>query len=249
MTELIYKLFSLTHRVAIVTGASRGIGAALADGLALAGAQVIALARSANPAAPVAAGVVYRSCDVTDESKFRRVCEEAFRRHGRLDILINSAGVTLPGDDLGSFDRTISVNLRAAYACASLAAERMKPAGRGSIINVTSLGSVVGFPGNPAYVAAKGGLRMLTKALANDLGPLGIRVNNLAPGYIRTTMTAQTHADPTEHRRRLSHMILPRWGEASDLVGAAIFLASDASSYVTGQDIFVDGGWTAKGLI
>jgi NAD(P)-dependent dehydrogenase (short-subunit alcohol dehydrogenase family) len=106
----------------------------------------------------------------------------------------------------------------------------------------------MGFPRNPGYVAAKGGLRMLTKALALDLGCHGIRVNNLAPGYVRTAMTEASHADPVLHGERLRHMILPRWGLPDDLVGAAVFLASDASAYVTGSDLFVDGGWTAKGL-
>lgn len=103
-------------------------------------------------------------------------------------------------------------------------------------------------PGNPAYGAAKGGLRLLTKSLALDYGPSGIRVNALAPGYIQTDMTAKSFADPDEHERRRRHTCLGRWGRVEDLVGTAIFLASDASAYITGQDIFVDGGWTAKGL-
>jgi len=119
----------------------------------------------------------------------------------------------------------------------------------GSIINITSIGSVVGFPGNPGYVASKGGLRMMTKALAVDYGQAGIRVNAIAPGYIETAMTAGSFADPELHEQRRRHTCLGRWGSVSDMVGAAIFLASDASSYVTGQDLIVDGGWTAKGLV
>ena len=108
---------------------------------------------------------------------------------------------------------------------------------------------MLGFPNNPGYVAAKGGLRMLTKALAVDHGADDIRVNNLAPGYVHTDMTKTSWADAAAREDRARHTVLGRWGEPQDLVGAAIFLASDASSYVTGQDIFVDGGWTAKGLV
>lgn len=240
--------FSLHGRVAIVTGASRGIGAAIAGGLAQAGARVAGLSRSATPAGEDGARLVHETCDVTDGDRFAAVCRRLMDVHGRIDVLVNAAGISLAGQGTEIFDTTLAVNLRAPFVTCSIVAEHMKAAGRGSIINVTSLGSVLGFPGNPAYVAAKGGLRMLTRALAEDLGPHGIRVNNLAPGYIHTAMTARSHADPTEHQRRRRHTMLGRWGEPADLIGPAVFLASDAAAYVTGQDLFVDGGWTAKGL-
>jgi gluconate 5-dehydrogenase len=119
----------------------------------------------------------------------------------------------------------------------------------GAIINVASIGGLTGFPDNPGYVASKGGLRLLTKALAVDHGPRGIRVNTLVPGYIHTEMTAASYADPERHAQRAHHTCLGRWGEVEDLVGAAVFLASDASRYMTGQDLVIDGGWTAKGLV
>ena len=118
----------------------------------------------------------------------------------------------------------------------------------GSIAVVTSIGALQGFPGNPAYVASKGGLRMLSKALALDWGELNIRVNALAPGYIETDMTKGSFNDPAKREARSARTMLGRWGKASELVGAAIFLMSDASSYMTGADLVVDGGWTAKGL-
>lgn len=246
MTPAVARLFALDGRTAIVTGASRGIGAAIASGLAGAGARVFGLARSALPV-EAAAGVDYRACDVTDAAAFAAVCAEA----GRVDVLVNAAGITLPAataaERLANFAPTLDVDLRAVYACCMAAVPRM-PRG-GSIVNVTSINSVLGFPGNPAYVAAKGGLRMLTRALAVDLGEAGIRANNLAPGYVHTAMTAASHADPALHEQRRRHTILGRWGEPGDMVGAAIFLASDASAYVTGQDLFVDGGWTAKGMV
>lgn len=250
--DFLGKVFSLTGRVAIVTGGSRGIGATLANGLAQAGALVYALGRSAQAQETLVEGVAYRSLDVCDDGAFAALCEEAFAQHRNLSVLVNAAGVTLPNpsqiQSLADFEQTLAVNLRAPYACMRAAAERMKRSGGGSIINITSIGSVLGFPGNPGYVAAKGGLRMLTKAMAMDLAEAKIRVNALAPGYVHTQMTAKSYNTPELHQERQDRMILPRWGEPGDLVGAAIFLASDASAYMTGQDLFVDGGWTAKGL-
>ncbi len=245
----IHELFSLENRVAIVTGASRGIGFALAEGLASAGAAVLAVARTRTPAGGFAGQVEYRACDVTQG--IEELCKEVVRRHGRLDVLVNAAGISVPAisaaDRLAAFDLTVAVNLRAVYAACIAAADHMKDGG--SIINVTSIASNLGFPDNPGYVASKGGVRALSKALALDLGRRGIRVNALAPGYIRTEMTERSFQDARAHEDRRRHTCLGRWGTTQDLVGAAIFLASNASAYVTGQDIFVDGGWTAKGLI
>jgi NAD(P)-dependent dehydrogenase (short-subunit alcohol dehydrogenase family) len=242
------ELFSLKGKVAVVTGASRGIGACLATALGRAGAHVIGVARSAR--AP-GQDFAYRRLDVTNGAAFRRFCAEVSRQRGRLDVLVHAAGISVPEspDRAEAFSRTIDVNLKAAYGCALAASEEMKKSGGGSIIHVTSINSVRGFPGNPGYVASKGGLRMLTQALAVDLGPHNIRVNNLAPGYIRTAMTEASFADPERYEQRRRHVVLGRWGEPQDLVGAALFLASDASAYVTGQDLFVDGGWTVKGLV
>ena len=145
-----------------------------------------------------------------------------------------------------TFARTISVNLVAAYQTAMIAAAWMRESS--SIVFVTSINSALGFPGNPGYVAAKGGLRQLTRALALDLAPRGIRVNALAPGYVRTSMTEGSYANAEQRAARTSRTMLGRWGEPHDMVGPAIFLLSRASSYMTGQDLFVDGGWTAKGL-
>jgi len=245
------KLFSLDGKTAIITGASRGIGYAIAEGLAGAGAAVVGVARSELSDEESPKGVVYKCWDVCGGSDFSDFCRNVAKDNGGLDILVNAAGITLPPgaeeDAEARFRHTIEADVMAVFRTCKSAIPFMD--GAGSIINVTSINSVLGFPDNPGYVAAKGGLRMLTKALAVDFGAAGIRVNNLAPGYVHTTMTQASWTDPELRNNRARHTILGRWGEPSDLVGAAIFLASDASSYVTGQDLFVDGGWIAKGLI
>lgn len=245
-------LFSLRGRVALVSGASRGIGLAIATGLARAGAAVVGLSTSAEPQGGLGEVVTYRQCDVTDAEAFARLCDNIVRDHGHLDVYVHAAGISLQDhpriDPVGGFARTVEVNLIAAYRCCLAVSERMVADRGGSIITITSIAGHLGFPHNPGYVASKGGLRLLTKALALDLGERHIRVNAIAPGYVRTAMTEASYQDPRRYEERVQRMIIKRWGAPEDLIGAAIFLASEASSYVTGQEIVVDGGWTAKGL-
>jgi NAD(P)-dependent dehydrogenase (short-subunit alcohol dehydrogenase family) len=238
--------FSLGGCRAIVTGASRGIGAAIAAGLADAGAEVVGVSRSGT--APDHVESI--ACDLADDVALRRAFDGYAQRHDRLDILVNAAGISLPAssDELDRFRQTIATDLTGVYATVLAAYPLLKKAGSGSVINVTSINAVRGFPGNPGYVAAKAGLSGLTRALATDFAADGIRVNALAPGYIATAMTATSFNDPTMHEERRRHTMLGRWGDPDDMIGAAIFLASPASRYMTGQEIFVDGGWTTKGL-
>jgi NAD(P)-dependent dehydrogenase (short-subunit alcohol dehydrogenase family) len=238
--------FSLDGKIAVVTGASRGIGAAIAAGFTEAGAKVFGLSRSGT--APK--GVTAIACDLSDDAAIKRAFDQIAKSDG-LDVLVNAAGISLPVDsasDLKRFRDTLATDLTGVYATILTAYPLLKKAGAGSIINLTSINSVRGFPGNPGYVAAKAGLAGLTRALANDYARDSIRVNALAPGYVATEMTAASFADPAMHEDRRRHTMLGRWGKPDDLVGAAIFLASSASAYVTGQELFVDGGWTAKGL-
>jgi NAD(P)-dependent dehydrogenase (short-subunit alcohol dehydrogenase family) len=241
------KAFSLEGKTALVTGASRGIGAAIAHGFASAGATVFGISRSGT--APE--GVAAIACNLSDDAAIRLAFDEISQQSRRLDVLVNAAGISLPGgtrDELQRFRDTLATDLTGVYATILAAYPLMRKASGGSIINVTSINSIRGFPGNPGYVAAKAGLAGLTRALATDYAGDGIRVNALAPGYVATEMTAASFADPAMHEDRRRHTMLGRWGNPDDLVGAAIFLASSASAYVTGQELFVDGGWTTKGL-
>ncbi|MGY8633311.1 SDR family oxidoreductase [Bradyrhizobium sp. 14AA] len=240
--------FSLAGKIAVVTGASRGIGAAIASGLQDAGAKVFGLSRSGT--APQ--GVTAIACDLSDDAAIESAFRTVAAQDGRLDVLVNAAGISLPAQscdsELARFRATVATDLTGVYATVLAAHPLLKNAGSAAIVNVTSINSVRGFPGNPGYVAAKAGLAGLTRALAVDYAPDGIRVNALAPGYVATEMTATSYADPVMHEARRRHTMLGRWGQPADMVGAAVFLASEASAYVTGQEIFVDGGWIAKGL-
>jgi len=196
-------------------------------------------------------GVTAIACDLSDDTAIRRAFDEFSKQSDRLDVLVNAAGISLPAgakDELRRFRDTLATDLTGVYATILAAHPLLKKAGQGSIINVTSINSIRGFPGNPGYVAAKAGLAGLTRALATDYAGDAIRVNALAPGYVATEMTAASFADPAMHEDRRRHTMLGRWGDPDDLVGAAIFLASSASAYVTGQELCVDGGWTTKGL-
>ena len=253
------QLFDLHDRTAIVTGAARGIGRAIAEGLASVGVAVAmadiletelraaaeALTQRGLRCAPVRTDV----CRAEDR---QNLIECALRSYGRIDILVNCAGITrsAPSESYpdADWERTLAVNLTSVFQLCKLVAQDMIPRRSGVIINVASIGAALGFPNNPAYQASKGGLLQLTRALATDWAKYGIRVNNLCPGYTHTDMTAQSYANPVTNAARASRNILNRWAEPWEYVGPVIFLASQASSYVTGNDLYVDGGWISAGL-
>ena len=252
-------LFSLKGRGALVTGASRGNGRGIADALARAGAHVVLTDVLADELERAVAGLESEGLqasaftgDLTEEGTAEALVAFAEDATGGVDVLVNNAGITLPHDTLSYPDelwrKTLEIDLEVPFRLSCAVARHMKERGRGSIINITSLNSEQAFPDNPAYMAAKGGLKQLTKSLAYDLGRYGIRANNIGPGYFKTAMTKGSWGDPDKRKQRAGCSLLGRWGEPSDLAGAIIYLASDASSYVTGQDLYVDGGWLMKGM-
>ena len=249
MSRYLENIFSLKNKIALVTGASRGIGAEIALAYVESGANVICVARSESTEKKQIEEF-YRQCDVADFQQFQSLCESIDADYGGIDILVNAAGVSLPKNDnqseLERFEKTVSINLTATYQCCDLASRFMHNGG--SIINITSICAMQGFPNNPGYVASKGGVRALTKAMARDLCVKSIRVNDIAPGYIKTDMTRQSFENSVASQERINQMMIKRWGGAEDLIGAAIFLASNASSYMTGSSLIIDGGWTAKGM-
>ena len=228
-------LFSVKDKIVIVTGASGGNGSVISNGLEEYGATVV---RADFP-----------KCDVRNPIQLDMLVANAVQHNGRIDGLVNCAGVSYVNDLFEytdeDWDNTYQVNLKAPYELSRKVAKYMKKKG-GSIINITSLNSELGFPNNPAYVSTKGGLKQLTKSLAVDLGKYNIRVNNLGPGYIKTNMTKGSWKNCRKEIE--DRTIFGRWGEPEDLIGTVIFLLSSASNYITGQDIYVDGGYLAKGM-
>ena len=242
-------IFSLTGKTILVAGASKGIGLAIAEGFAQAGANVVGFGRSS---ASTSLLFRYKQCDVLDRSGFTSMAGACVQEYGAINAYFHVAGITEQASggmqNIDAFEETLRVNLTSAYFCCRQVGALMMNQNKGSIVTVTSIGSMLAFPNNPGYVASKGGLRMMSKALALDLGKFNIRVNSLVPGYIHTDMTHSSYSDPEKSAIRSERTMLGRWGQTRDLIGAAIFLASDASSYITGTDLVVDGGWTAKGL-
>ncbi|WP_248963348.1 SDR family NAD(P)-dependent oxidoreductase [Sphaerisporangium perillae] len=250
-----HHLFSLHGRTAVVTGASSGLGARFATALAASGATVFAAARRADRLAELAAGdprIHPVACDVSCEEDRDRLVETAMAATGRFDVLINNAGVAgeLRAEDESSqdFADVLAVNLVAPFHLARLMAEAGEPGTGRSIVNVASILALVSAAplGGASYAASKAGLVGLTRELAGQWGHAGVRVNALAPGWFRSEMTEELFSDARSSRWVEKNTMLRRGGDPGELDGALLFLASDASSYCTGQVLVVDGGWTAR---
>jgi gluconate 5-dehydrogenase len=247
--------FSLSDKVAVVTGASRGIGKAIAGALAGAGATVVLMGRDGPALAAAteefdAAGFQVHSSavDVTDTAALDAAFASVAERLGGIDILVNNAGMeqVCPALEVDEalWDRIVGVNLKGAFFCAQAAARRMQ--GGGAILNLCSLTSEVGVPTAVPYGASKSGLAGVTRALAVEWAPRGIRVNGLGPGYFRTALTESFYQDAAWQRRMLDKIPMGRFGDLNDLCGSAVFLCSDAAAYITGQILYVDGGFLAS---
>lgn len=244
----------LTGRIAVVTGASSGLGARFAEVLARAGATVLAAARRVERLHELAErvpGVVPVQCDVTDDSA-RRALFDTASRHGQVDVLVNNAGqgASRPALDepVDVFERILAVNLTATFALSTLFAAPMVAAGSGSIVNIASiLGMVASAPASQAsYCAAKAGVINLTRELGCQWAAAGVRVNAIAPGWFPSEITEQMLADERSVRWLQRNTPMRRVGRFDELDGALLLLASDASTFMTGHTLVVDGGWTAR---
>jgi NAD(P)-dependent dehydrogenase (short-subunit alcohol dehydrogenase family) len=249
-------LHDLGGRVALVTGAASGLGRAMAWGFACFGADVAIVDRDAAAADAAAVGIAAATgrrvaafaAEASDERDVDGAVERAAATLGPIDVLVNGAGHNISKALIeytqAEFDSLLHVHVRGAFLFCRAVGRQMQARRRGSIINIASILGHVGVANASAYAAAKGGLVQLTKALALEMAPYGVRVNAIAPGFIDTPLTRR-HA-PEVRRRIAQSTPLGRFGEAHELIGPAVFLASDASSFVTGSSLVVDGGWTAQ---
>jgi 2-deoxy-D-gluconate 3-dehydrogenase len=250
-------LFSLTGKTALVTGASRGLGQAIALGLARAGAKIICSSSqpggcdtTCSQAQSTGAQISQISADLADPKSVHALAQAALAEAGCIDILVNVGGTIFRAPAVEypheQWQRVMNVNLDASFLLAQQLAPAMQAKGAGKIVNIASMLSYSGGINVPAYTASKHAVAGLTKALANEWGRDGIQVNAIAPGYFRTDNTQAIQDDPVRNKEIENRIPAGRWGEPEDLVGASVFLSSTASDYVNGHVLAVDGGWLAR---
>lgn len=250
-------LFSLHGKVSIVTGGGRGLGYGIALALAGAGSDLVLAARSKHELERTSQEMITKtkrkilplSIDLTKEGEIERLITSVLDEFGRIDVLVNNAGTNIRKPFLEitqqDFDDVAQINLRAIFFLTQAVVNEMMKQKKGKIINIASLASQIGLRNVSAYAASKGGIASLTRSLALELAPYNINVNAIAPGYYQTKMTEALFRDEEGYRWVLSRIPMGRVGVPDDLAGTAVFLASSASDYITGQILFVDGGWIA----
>lgn len=250
-------LFNLKGKVALITGASRGLGQKIAEGLAASGVKVICSSSRAggcsdtlNNIKSAGGEAIELAADLSNSESVIQLAEQALKQYSCIDILINVGGTIFraPALDfpMSEWNKVIAVNLDASFLLAQKLAPAMMEKGEGKIINIASMLSYSGGITVPAYTASKHAIAGLTKALANEWGGNNIQVNAIAPGYFRTDNTQAIQDDPVRNKEIENRIPAGRWGEPEDLVGAAVFLSSEASNYVNGHILAVDGGWLAR---
>jgi len=247
-------LFNLEGKTAIITGGSRGLGKAMTQALSEAGAKVAIISRTESELEKTAAEInssggncTYQALDIMNRADFQAFVDRLYEENGSVDILINAAGVNkrhsfldFPEDD---WDQVVNTNLKSVYQVSQVVIPYMQKNNYGKIINIASLTSEIGLPNMAAYVASKGAISQFTKALAVEFAESGINVNAIGPGYFKTELTMPLFKDEEKVAWMMSRIPLKKIGDPDDLKGAAVFLASGASNYITGQTIYVDGGW------
>jgi NAD(P)-dependent dehydrogenase (short-subunit alcohol dehydrogenase family) len=251
-------LFRLDGKVALVTGGARGLGRTMATALAQAGADVAITGRTPGPAEEAAASIgseTGRRCraftaDVTLAADIDSLVSAADAEFGRVDILVNNAGTNIRGavDQLSEadWDTVMDTNLKGPFLCSRAVGPGMVKRGWGRIINLGSILGVVGLPGRAPYASSKAGVINLTRVLALEWAGTGVTANSICPGPFGTDMNRALLDDPVKYQEFVKNIPMGRWGELEEVAGAVVFLASDASSFVTGSALFVDGGWTAR---
>jgi NAD(P)-dependent dehydrogenase (short-subunit alcohol dehydrogenase family) len=251
-------LFRLDNRTAIITGGSKGLGQSMGEALASAGANVLLTSRNQSEVESAADRIsqeygrkaIGLKADVVDASEVQRTIDCAMDSFGKIDILINNAGINIrnPIEEMeqSEFEQVMATNVTGPWLMCRAVAPHMKRAEYGRVINVSSTLGEVALPGRTPYASSKGAIRMMTKVLAMEWAKHGITVNSLCPGPFLTPMNEPIADRPDTQELIINSVPMNRWGKMHEIQGAAIFLASDASSYVTGASLFVDGGWTAR---
>ncbi|HZG73762.1 MAG TPA: glucose 1-dehydrogenase [Chondromyces sp.] len=249
--------FRLDNKVALVTGGSKGIGLAMAAALGAHGAHVVLASRKKEDLEKATdllnsqgLSVSWQQVDVTNKEQIGAMFDDIIQKYGKIDILINNAGMNIrkPLTEIeeSDWDQVLTTNLKGIFLVGQAAAKRMITQKSGKIINISSILGAIALPNQTSYAASKGGINQLTRVWAEELAPHQIHVNAIAPAYIKTPLTENYLQDEERYQSIVSNTMLNRLGELEDIAGPAVFLASDASNYITGQILHIDGGWTAK---